>query len=650
MRRLAALMLVVPVMLATAAPPWSGSGDDAPSVLDPSVPLSYVGNDGSVSVGINGEGHTEGQLLGVFARSNTRAVVGQLWWDRSGAGGVQGDYNWLWGGSALEAREHPDQATVARLSFAIDQNGEHDRKSTLGFGIERRAFTLEGYVAAGISSARNSGSTLATSATTLNGSDAIGSYTEIETTAVQTLFQSKPYGTEFGLQLGRTLQPFGTRVHVGASTQDGNGARANTWSVGVDSPLGTRGWGVSALAEHVNRTGSLDAGKDDRLSVFVRYEFGKTGSFQPTRQLEDPAWITQSLAQPSTAHSRNVESYQQRRSQTTTVTRGPKQYSNHFPLAQADSATTVEGQSVSINVLANDSDPDGDRLGISTVTQPAHGSAAIAGGQVTYTPAAGYSGSDSFRYSASDGRGGSATAQVSVTVGARPDQPPLARDDNANVAFGQSASIDVLANDTDADGDTLAIVAVGIPLHGSATLSGHAIVYRAAPGYSGSDRFTYTISDGRGGSASASVVISVSARPNRVPIARDDAAATAFGQAVTIDALANDTDPDGDALSIVATTAPAHGSVVIAAHALRYTPVAGYAGTDAFRYTISDGRGGSASATVAITIAAQPDRAPIAADDSATTLSGQSLTIAVLANDTDPDGDPLTLASVTAPR
>ena len=106
--------------------PKDPNDDGVPSVTDPSVPLSYVGNDGSVSIGVNREGQTEGQLLGVFARNNARALVGQVWWDRAGAGGAQADYNWLWGGDPIAAREHPDQATVSRLSFALDQNAEHD--------------------------------------------------------------------------------------------------------------------------------------------------------------------------------------------------------------------------------------------------------------------------------------------------------------------------------------------------------------------------------------------------------------------------------------------------------------------------------------------------------------------------------------------
>src|SRR5579862_1002541 len=148
MRRFFVAPLVAALTVASAAPPWPSdqNTNGAPSVTDPSVPLSYVGNDASVSLGINEDGHSEGQLMGVFARNNERAAVGQLWWDQSGAGGFQGDFNWLWGMNALEAREHPDQATVARLSFAIDQNGDHDRKATVGFGIERRAFSIEAYL------------------------------------------------------------------------------------------------------------------------------------------------------------------------------------------------------------------------------------------------------------------------------------------------------------------------------------------------------------------------------------------------------------------------------------------------------------------------------------------------------------------------
>src|SRR4051812_15613207 len=89
---------------------------------------------------------------------------------------------------------------------------------------------------------------------------------------------------------------------------------------------------------------------------------------------------------------------------------------NHAPVAGADSASTPQDTAVVVNVLANDSDPDGDALTLSMGSQPAHGTAALSGNGIRYTPAAGYQGSDSFSYSISDGRGGTATATVNVTV------------------------------------------------------------------------------------------------------------------------------------------------------------------------------------------------------------------------------------------
>lgn len=649
MRRCFVVLLAVAGTTVASAQFAPRDPDAPPSVTDPSVPLTYVGNDGSVSLGINSEGRTEGQLLGVFARNDARAVVAQLWWDRAGAGGMQADYNWLWGGDAIAAREHPDEATVSRLSFALDQNASHDRKATFGFGIERRAFSVEAWLAHGVSSGRAAGHVIQNDATQLGGSDAVGTWTQVDTTTIDTLFEEKAFGTEVGVQFSHVFEPLAMRVRGGASTQDGVGARATTFSLGLDTPLGTRGWGLSALAEHVQRSGAASGGDDDRLSVFLRYEFGGHGSFAPTAQLDNPAWISRSLARPSNAHPRTVEVYHKVRSRTVSVTHGPRQYANHFPLAQADSASTTEGVAVSIRVLANDSDADADVLTVSAVTAPAHGTAVTSGNAILYTPAPGFVGTDTFAYTVSDGRGGNANANVSVTVGARPNQPPIARNDTATTPFGQAVTIDALANDSDPDGDTLTLLGVAAPAHGTATRSGNRVVYTPAAGYSGSDRFTYTIDDGHGATATATITVTTAPALNRAPIAVDDAAAAGFGQAVTVAVLTNDSDPDGDAINIASVGAPAHGTAAISGNSIVYAPAAGYSGTDRFSYSISDGRGGSATAFVTITIAPQPNQPPVAVDDAANVVSGGSVTIAVLANDSDPDGDALTITAVGVP-
>ena len=193
--------------------------------------------------------------------------------------------------------------------------------------------------------------------------------------------------------------------------------------------------------------------------------------------------------------------------------------------------------------------------------------------------------------------------------------------DTASTTFGRPVTISVLANDSDPDGNPLRIASVTQPVGGSVTIDGNTLVFTPTAGFSGIARFTYTIDDGHGGTATASVSVFVSARPNRLPLAVDDAATTAFDAPVTISVLANDSDPDGDALSISAVTPPANGTASISGATIVYTPIAGFSGADRFTYTISDGHGGSATANVVVTVTPQPNRPPVAVDDTATTIA-----------------------------
>ena len=186
---------------------------------------------------------------------------------------------------------------------------------------------------------------------------------------------------------------------------------------------------------------------------------------------------------------------------------------NNPPIAVDDIATTSQDTPVVVSVLANDTDPDGDPLSVTAVGSPAHGTAAPnPNGTVTYTPASGYTGPDSFSYTAGDGRGGSDTASVSVTVAGPPPQnnPPNAVDDTATTSQDTPVVVSVLANDTDPDGDPLSVTAVGSPAHGTAAANPNGTVtYTPASGYTGPDSFTYTAGDGRGGSDTATVSLTV---------------------------------------------------------------------------------------------------------------------------------------------
>ncbi|MBI3350153.1 MAG: tandem-95 repeat protein, partial [Burkholderiales bacterium] len=341
---------------------------------------------------------------------------------------------------------------------------------------------------------------------------------------------------------------------------------------------------------------------------------------------------------------------------TVTPAGGP---ANSAPVANPDSVTTAAGQPVSFDVRANDSDAEGDALQVTVLSAPAHGSVALqADGTLRYTPAAGYFGNDSFSYQLNDGRANSQPALVSITV--TPPLPPAnhapqAAGDTATTVQGQAVAIDVLANDTDADGNVLtASVATG-PAHGTVTVADDGrLVYTPNAGYVGGDSFTYTASDGLLASEPATVSITVTGQPpvNHAPVASDDTATTPQGQAIALDVLANDHDADGNALTASIASGPAHGTVTVAADGrLVYTPDVGYVGSDSFTYVANDGQAASAPATVTIAVTAQPpaNQAPVAVDDTVTTTQGQPVRFDVRANDSDAEGSVLQVTLLAAP-
>ena len=279
--------------------------------------------------------------------------------------------------------------------------------------------------------------------------------------------------------------------------------------------------------------------------------------------------------------------------------------SNAPPDAVDDTATVTEDSGANaINVLANDTDANGDTLTITAVTQGAHGSVAFSASSVSYTPNPNFFGSDSFTYTIDDGHS-TDTATVSVTV-LNVEDPPSAADDSTTIAEDSGANaVNVLANDSDVDGDALTITAVTQGAHGSVTFSASSVSYTPAHDFFGSDSFTYTISDGNGGTASATVHVTVT-NVNDPPVANADAYTMDQDTTLTVAApgvLANDSDVDGDALTAAHYTAPSHGTLSGNANGgFTYTPNSHFTGTDTFTYQANDGTVDSPAATVTITV------------------------------------------------
>ncbi len=190
----------------------------------------------------------------------------------------------------------------------------------------------------------------------------------------------------------------------------------------------------------------------------------------------------------------------------------PSGSGNHPPTATNDTATLAEDSSIEVAVLANDSDADVDDLAVSITTPPAHGSASVTATRtIRYTPATDFAGADTLHYSIADGRGGTATATVSLQVTPMPDAP-VASDDTASVSASGSVDIDVLGNDTDPDGGSVSLMSSGAAAHGTTTaLANGRVRYEPASGFTGTDEFSYTISDPTGRTDTAQVVVTVGA-------------------------------------------------------------------------------------------------------------------------------------------
>lgn len=185
---------------------------------------------------------------------------------------------------------------------------------------------------------------------------------------------------------------------------------------------------------------------------------------------------------------------------------------NKAPNAVADKAITTASSSVIVDVLANDSDADGDTLSVSAVTPGSNGTVVLQDGKPMYTPKAGFSGTDSFTYTVSDGKA-TATATVTVTVAA-PTPVLEAKPDIFNVDASNSSSLlDVLANDNipDSKGVTLAVITA--PSHGTAEVKDNQIIYTPTTGYTGSDTLKYRITDADGKTTEASITLTIKAAP-----------------------------------------------------------------------------------------------------------------------------------------
>ncbi len=312
---------------------------------------------------------------------------------------------------------------------------------------------------------------------------------------------------------------------------------------------------------------------------------------------------------------------------------------NDPPVAADDLATVDEGGTVTVDLLANDHDPDDDLEPIGYVTVlsgPVNGTATLTASGLEVQHDGAEAVSDSVRYEVCDAAG--LCDQATVALAVMPvNDAPLLQDDALVLAEGGSAVLAPLGNDVDVDGSldagTLAVV-VG-PAHGTVSVGGDAVTYVHDGSEGADDAFTYTVCDD-GGACSEATVQVVVLPVDDPPVVADDVLTVAEGGEGSVDLLANDSDPDGG-YPVVQASAGAHGAVSVAAGVLTYRHGGGESVSDAVAYQVC-GATGCQAGSLAVTITPVDD-APVAVPDAYGT-DGELVVAAsdgVLANDSDVD-------------
>ena len=310
-----------------------------------------------------------------------------------------------------------------------------------------------------------------------------------------------------------------------------------------------------------------------------------------------------------------------------TVVNFDYEVSNPVPVTTDDTAVTIEEIPVTLDVLTNDFDPDGDTLVVISTSVPANGMVVVnPDNTLTYTPFVGFIGTELIHYTIDDGDGGTASGSVEISV-IPANNPPIAADDSYAPAEDANIVGNVLTDDTgsgpdtDPDGHPIVLTEINgdpllvgqtITLPGGATLrvnSDGSFSFNTngayddlAQGETAVETFTYTIADPEGATDSGRTVITIHGL-NEAPIATGENVETPMNTPITVDVLDNDTDSNGDPLAVVLLGQPANGSAIVNPDGtITFTPDPAYIGPVVVNYLVEDPHGGSDTAQLRINV------------------------------------------------
>ncbi len=671
------------------------------------INLAYSGDETRLGVGITENGDFIADFLKSFNTTYRSNWMTQAWYS-DGAGGIELDYHWVATDSEQNLIDNAADYKVNKLFLALDQNTFDDRKLTIGGGRESEDLFWNVYGSKATTGRRLVSDVSVFTNDIIIGT--LGSHVTNQSRTIEdiTRIYEQPYDWGIGGRLGKYFDNNLVRLTGGLDYETGDfNSDQLTASIDVEKYFANTGHSVALHVESLSKDGNFVTDKSDtRAFLMYRYDFGKT--FQPTeryeevkvvdevalaRLKEERRTVIQNKIDLSSMAFFNLDSAILREdtkamladvvSQIKSLKLGSKinivghtcwlgtdQYNQKLSEKRAKAAqdffvahgidindiqSSGKGESepafdnngpdiaknrrVAISFLSLEEDyKEGviaaDEVPVKWVKQPIKTAPSWLA-RALRNPAKHKRTVDVYQFE---------EKESITTLGAvvELNTAPAAIEDSITVLRNSTGTlIDVLNNDSDPENDTLTISDVVQPANGTVVNNGTSLTYTPNSGFIGTDTLEYTIDDGHGDQASTFVTVSVE---NNLPNAVNDAYITSGSAPLVINVLENDSDIDGTLLHVVSVTQGQNGSVNINSDGtLTYQANLGFIGTDTFTYTLEDEDGGQSTASVSVTV---ENAAPIAVDDLYLVPVNGSFEFNPLENDSDIDGDALTILSV----
>jgi outer membrane protein OmpA-like peptidoglycan-associated protein len=585
-----------------------------------SLNMTFAGDQTRLGIGINDNGDVVAEILKSFASDWRSNWMGEAWY-ADGAGGLKLNYHWLRGAKDQnQLTENADRLSVWKVFAAVDQNTFDDRKLTLGAGAERNNRFWSVSLSKGLTDARLTDRLTEIQNSIINGS--VGNHPTEQTQTIETttFWYEQAYDLGVGGRIGRFFDQSLLRVSAGIDYEKGDySSKQWTASLNLEKYFRNTGHSLALSVEQLHKSGDYQTSdsNDTRAVLMYRYDFGTT--YRPTQRFEKVKTVDEVALAQLKEERRQVMQNQVNLSSRTFFDLDSAVLKPESKALLTDVANKIKRLKLAskITVVGHTCD-----LGTEQYNQGLSERRAAAARQ----------------YLISQG----IPAEQIVTYGKGESEPLEPNIDEAHRRKNRRVEISFLTiekkvKDVEIPADEVPVKWVKKPVQAPPAWIDRAL--RNPIKHKRSvDTYRFRKVDVK--TTLGEVVVL-----NEAPQAADDS--ISFNHAdgsVVIPVLSNDSDPEGDGLTIIDVSQPANGTVVNNGDSLSYTPNPGFVGTDTFTYTIDDGHGGQTTATVTVEVTNQ---APAAVDDGPYILmTNAPHVLDVLANDTDPDGDAISIVSV----